>query len=136
MSLTPHIKPHNSDKHTCKQSKYDVMTSLPVRTMIVAPSSSGKSVLLQNLILDIYRGCFEKVYIFSPSIHIDSVWAPVKEYLKDSLKQEDDDNPKASGNKPSAVTSPVIRIEGNRSAAPCKAVSKIHGLRSTSTKCW
>ena len=87
----PIIKPYNKDKFGCKQSKYDVMSKLPVKSLIVAPSNSGKSILLQNMILDIYRGCFEKVYIFSPSIHIDGVWAPEKQYLKDELEQVETD---------------------------------------------
>lgn len=34
------------------------------------------------MILDIYRGCFQRVFIFSASIHVDSVWHPVKEYIE------------------------------------------------------
>ena len=60
----PNITPYTKEKYTCKQSKYEMVSELPVRTMIVAPSNSGKTVLLQNMILDIYRGCFERVYIF------------------------------------------------------------------------
>ena len=47
--------------------------------------------LLQNFILDIYSGCFDKIYIFSPSINLDHTWLPVKEYIKDKLKIKDDD---------------------------------------------
>jgi type IV secretory pathway VirB4 component len=39
--------------------------------ILLAPSGSGKTVLLSNLILNIYRGCFERIYIFSPSIDLD-----------------------------------------------------------------
>ena len=69
------------------------MVSQPpgIRGLILAPSNSGKSILLQNIILDIYRGCFEKIYIFSPSIHIDNVWLPVKDYLERDLKQIEDE---------------------------------------------
>lgn len=47
---------------------------------------SGKSILLQNMILDIYRGCFQRVFIFSACIHVDSVWHPVKDYVEKALK--------------------------------------------------
>ena len=87
MSTIPNITPYNHDKYSCKQSKYEMVSELPTRALIVAPSNSGKSVLLQNNILDIYRNCFERVYVFSPSIHIDNVWAPVLEYCTDTLKQ-------------------------------------------------
>ena len=85
----PTIKPYNNDKYTCNQSEYKMVSELPTRALIVAPSNSGKSVLLQNIILDIYRGCFERVYIFSPSIHIDAVWKPVLVYGTHTLKQHE-----------------------------------------------
>ena len=91
MSLIPEIKPYNHDKYTSKQSQYDVVSELPTRSMLLGPTKSGKSIVLQNLILVIYRGAFEKIYIFSPSIHIDSVWVPVKKYLEKDLKQIEDE---------------------------------------------
>ena len=68
-----------------------MVSKLPTRALIVAPSNSGKSVLLQNILLDIYRNCFDKVFIFSPSIHIDNVWKPVLEYCNDTFKQYESD---------------------------------------------
>ena len=38
------------------------------------------------MILDIYRTVFERVYIWSPSISVDSYWTPVKRYIQDELK--------------------------------------------------
>ena len=38
------------------------------------------------MILDIYRGVFERIYIWSPSISVDSNWTPVKKYIQDELK--------------------------------------------------
>lgn len=87
----PVIKPYNKDKYTRNQSQYEMVSELPTRALIVAPSNSRKSVLLQSIILDIYRGCFERVYIFSPSIHIDSVWKPVLDYCNHTLKQHESD---------------------------------------------
>ena len=83
----PAIKPFNTKEYTVKQSKYgDVVPKLPMRSMILAPSGSGKTVLLQNMILDIYRGCFNRIYIFSPSIDIDQTWQPVKEYIAKEIQ--------------------------------------------------
>ena len=42
--------------------------------------------LLSNMILDIYEGCFDRIFIFSPSIHVDTTWVPVKEYIEKSQK--------------------------------------------------
>jgi hypothetical protein len=61
-----------------------------MRSIVIGPSGSGKIILLQNMILDIYDGCFDKIYIFSPSVHLDHTWQPVKEYIKDKMKVNDD----------------------------------------------
>ena len=46
------------------------------------------------MILDIYRGCFSRIYIFSPSIHVDYTWLPVKEYISKKMKVEETDTDK------------------------------------------
>ena len=78
MSLIPKVEPIFTKEFEVKQSKYDVAGKLPIRSVILGPSGSGKTVLLQSMILDIYRGCFSRIYIFSPSIEVDHVWVPVK----------------------------------------------------------
>ena len=84
---TPQIKPIKVPEHTSNQSKYGHAAKLPTRSLILAPSGGGKTVLLQNMVLDIYKDCFSRVYIFSPSIDVDMTWNPVKEYLERNLKQ-------------------------------------------------
>ena len=59
----PEIKPIKHIEYECKQSKYEHVPQLPMRAMILSPSSGGKTVLLQNMILDMYRGCFNRIYI-------------------------------------------------------------------------
>ena len=81
MKNIPKIKPIKVKEYTTKQSKYDVVGQLPIRSTLPAPSGRGKTVLLQNFIMDIYRGLFERVYIFSPIINVDACWYPVKEYI-------------------------------------------------------
>ena len=83
--LAPTIEPIKVKEFDFKQSKYAQCGKLPVRSILLAPSGGGKGVLLQNMILDIYRNCFERIYIFSPSIHVDQTWMPVKEYLKKEI---------------------------------------------------
>ena len=60
-------------------------------SMLVGPSGSGITVLLTNMILDMYRGCFSIIYIWSPSITIDNTWKPVKDYIRDHIKPNDRD---------------------------------------------
>ena len=38
------------------------------------------------MILDIYKNFFERIYIFSPSIDVDSSWLPVKKYIEKEMK--------------------------------------------------
>ena len=85
--LAPKITPIQLKEYNCKQSKYsDVVPKLPMRSMLVGPSSSGKTVLLSNMVLDIYRDCFSRIYVWSPSIEVDSTWKPVKDYIRDHIK--------------------------------------------------
>ena len=87
----PDIKPISIKEFETKQSKYDQVQKLPVRGILLGPSGSGKGVLLQNMILDIYRDCFERVYIFSPSINVDHTWLPVKSYLDNKINLSEDE---------------------------------------------
>jgi hypothetical protein len=82
----PTITPAKTKEYTCKQSRYAHVPELPMRAVIYGPSGSGKSILLQQRILDVYRNAFERVYIWSPSIDLDHVWDPVKKYVKKELK--------------------------------------------------
>jgi hypothetical protein len=86
MSHIPKIEPIKVQEFEVKQSKYNMVGKLPTRAIVCAPSGGGKTVLLSNLILDVYRGCFSRIYIFSPSIDIDYTWAPVKKYIEHDMK--------------------------------------------------
>ena len=89
-SATPSLKPIELKEHTCKQGHYgDIVPKLPMRSILVGPSGSGKTVLLTNVILDSYKGCFSRIYVWSPSIEVDSKWKPVKDYIKDHIKPND-----------------------------------------------
>jgi len=85
----PKIQPIRTQEFESKQSRCSHSAKLPTRSLILAPSGGGKTVLLQNMILDIYRDCFSRIYIFSPSIDVDMTWEPVKEYLTRNLHQDE-----------------------------------------------
>ena len=82
----PIVKPYKTKEYSFTQSKYDVAPRIPFSMVITGQSGSGKTVLLSNLILDIYRGCFSRTFIWSSSIDLDPVWTPVKDYVEDTLK--------------------------------------------------
>ena len=79
-------KPIKLQEYTCKQSKHDIVPKLPLRGILLAPSGSGKTVLLSNLILNVYRDCYERVFVFSPSVDEDQTWQAVKDYQKKIMK--------------------------------------------------
>ena len=44
------IKPIDLKEYSCKQSKHGHVPKVPLRMILLAPSGSGKTVLLSNLI--------------------------------------------------------------------------------------
>jgi GTPase SAR1 family protein len=64
--------------------------------MIVAgPSGCGKTMLIVSMIRDLYRkangdSVWQRVYVFSPSVHADPVWQPVKRFVEEQLKVHDE----------------------------------------------
>ena len=63
---TPSIKPIRTKEYDVPKSKYSQVGSLPTRSILLGPSGSGKSILLQNMILDIKD--YSKEYIFSHQV--------------------------------------------------------------------
>ena len=79
METIPVIKPIKTREYVVPESRYKQVGKLPFRSIILGSSGSGKTILLQNMIIDIYKGLFERIYIFSPSIEVDyQTWLPVK----------------------------------------------------------
>ena len=74
---TPDIQPMKIQDNEARQSQYDNDSKSPMRAMICWPSGSDKTISLQNMILDIYKGYFERKFIVSPSIDIDRTQNPV-----------------------------------------------------------
>ena len=60
----PDIKPIAVKQFEVKQSKYEQVPKIPCRAILPGASASGKGMLIQNVILDIYKHCFERIYIF------------------------------------------------------------------------
>ena len=87
MDKAPDIKAIRTKEYEVPKSRYSQVGSLPTRSILLGPSGSGKSILLQNMILDIYKNLFQRIYIFSPSIDVDyQTWEPVKTYIEKDLK--------------------------------------------------
>ena len=68
-----------------KKSKLEIADQPAFRSIVLAPSNSGKTTLLCHLILHVYKICFSRICIFSPSINSDDAWLPVKKYVRNEF---------------------------------------------------
>ena len=80
------VKLFPSPEYTSKQPKDPVVPKLPMTGILLGPSKSGKTVALISMILEQYRGCFERVYIFSPSIMVDREQTYFEEWDEPALR--------------------------------------------------
>ena len=64
MEDIPTVEPIDIPQYKYKNNKHETLPKLPARIFAVASSTGDKSVLIQNLILKIYRGSFERTYFF------------------------------------------------------------------------
>ena len=79
------IKLFPTPECTSKQASDPVVPLVPCTGIFLGPSKSGKTVALISLILEQYKGVFERIYVFSPSVNIDDGWIPVKKYIEQDL---------------------------------------------------
>ena len=61
---------------------------IPTSWLAIAPTASGKSVAISNIILKFYRDMFARIFCFSPSILLDDNYKPIRKYL-DSMCNPD-----------------------------------------------
>ena len=89
------VKVHPHDQWSTRGSPYGevVLAPTPCRYLIVGPSGSGKSVLLVDFLVRLYKHAFQRVYVFSPSVHIDSAWKPVFKYVEKTLGVDSEREP-------------------------------------------
>ena len=82
----PEVKPVPYKAMPTKQSKYPELPPLPTRALLLAPSGAGGSTFMQWCILDGYRGAFSRVFVFSPTVHLDkATWDPVKRHVHNEM---------------------------------------------------
>ena len=80
------VKTHKIPEFIMKQSAHSHLPRLPARFIACGPSASGKSVLLVDMLLRLYRGCFARIYVFSPSCGgLDKTWDPLIKYCENEL---------------------------------------------------
>ena len=90
----PHIAPAKGMRSfEFKQSRYKHLAGMNVlRSLCVGSSGSGKSILLQQLVLDVFRGVFQRVYLFSKTAKSDHTWEPVLRHIRKDLKVPEEED--------------------------------------------
>ena len=66
------------------------MPEVPFRMIALGNSGSGKTLTLQNLLLNHYKGTFKKIFLWSPTGRLDMGWEPVFKYMQRELGQRPD----------------------------------------------
>ena len=61
---------------------------LPTSFLLAAPTASGKTMIILNLLLRYYKDMFARIWIFSPSIKLDPQYAPLRKYLEAMANQD------------------------------------------------
>ena len=82
-----------------KQSAHEHMPETPFRLIALGNSGSGKTLTLQNMLLNHYKGVFKAIYLWSPTARLDMGWEPVFRFMKRELGQ----NPEATDEKEQCV---------------------------------
>ena len=84
------VKLFATPQYASKQPRDGVVPQVPCTGIFLGPSKSGKTVAIISAILEQYRtadgsSVFERVFCFSPSIHLDDGWKPVKEFIENEM---------------------------------------------------
>ena len=87
MDTVPVIKPIKTKEYHVPESRYKQAGKLPFRSIILGSSGSGKTILLQNMIIDIYKNWFwTNIFIFTKHW----CWLPdvvaCQKYIENDLK--------------------------------------------------
>ena len=61
---------------------------LPTSFILAAPTASGKTMIILNLILRYYKDMFARIWVFVPSIKLDPQYQPLRKYLEKMSDQD------------------------------------------------
>jgi hypothetical protein len=83
--------PRGIPTFTSDQSKHEHLPTVPLRAVVCGPSGSGKTLLIISMLVDLYTrpngdSVFSRIYVFSPSVHSDPAWTPVKDFIEKKMK--------------------------------------------------
>jgi hypothetical protein len=81
-----HVFGHAAE--TVKCSFGEPFPDLPTSFILAAPTASGKTMIILNLLLRYYKDMFARIWFFSPSIKLDPQYAPLRKYLEKMSDQD------------------------------------------------
>ena len=55
------VKPIKSKEFHVKQLKLEIADAIPFRSLILSPSTGGKTTLIVHLIVRVYKNCFSGI---------------------------------------------------------------------------
>ena len=90
------IRPIEAPDFSFGYAANDVMPSLPLRMLALGNSGSGKTVTIINMITDprfFGKRPWERVYWCSPTAAADDAMEPLRRYVEDVLKQNQEEDP-------------------------------------------
>ena len=91
----------------------DIMGPPAIRMIISGPSGSGKGILTSQILLNHYKGKFEKIYYFSASALVDDNLKPLQKYCEEHLNMDPEKDPCLYDTWDDAVVEKIL----NRQAA-------------------
>jgi len=85
------VVPPKIEQYHFYQPADDRLPRCPLRMIVAGPSGSGKTVLLTSMITQLYRrkngdSVWNRIFVFSPSVHVDPSWRVVGSYIEHNLK--------------------------------------------------
>ena len=81
------VPPKGMKTYKTKQPPYPHMEGwLASRALLSIPSGGGKQIILLNLALKFWRGCFKRIILVSPTCMVDSGWEVLEKYVRNVLK--------------------------------------------------
>ena len=85
------VPPKGIPEYHSDRSRHEHLPSVPLRAVIAGPSGCGKNLLIVTMITDLYKrndgkSVFKRIFVFSPSVHADPAWLPVKKFVEEDLK--------------------------------------------------
>ena len=127
------VPPKGIPEYHSDQSRHEHLPSIPLRAVIAGPSGCGKTMLIVTMITDLYRkndgkSVFKRIYVFSPSVHADPAWIPVKKFVKDEIKMPKDEEWAFDHYDPGALNQIILTQRAVIAAAKDRKIRKMFNI--------